>query len=509
MGTGQFGIHCQRRAEVDTVTTHAQVQAKGRHLASPLNRPEYIPVPEALLTALAWQEFGISGEPWAADEKPAVGMIYRRLAKAKKTVRFVETCPSSEEQIARLGRALLNSGLEHDDDQRDLAIAVAQGLAGLRAPKATGVAATPFSAGTALLQDLRGMTGKASPAAAAANLEAMAAMGADSPVDDGWRVSALWRDAAALRVDNDPLIGSLDSAFREYVEWAICVADRVGSPAPALEWGGLFPDSPFAWFRRAWTTLMQPAWVLALPSRLWVDWSLLLLRTVVGVGYLWEAAWYQRVVDVLLGTAVQEPLPATWQDLCDGVPSPLPWLSSANPPSVRSVTGVLRPRVGMAHNAHTLLHDWLDTHPAEADTDALVALAAMSADAKLLRALEDASRPRRGDGDNSWEAIRATLLRRTETAGAADYFGLLRAPASQLLIVDPGIEWMAAMASLACDRPGEDGTLKDVARFLRGSGLVPDGADLLNLLERSGLARGSADADQAVIVRAAFERAPA
>ena len=60
------------------------------------------------------------------------------------------------------------------------------------------------------------------------------------------------------------------------------------------------------------------------------------------------------------------------------------------------------------------------------------------------------------------------------------------------------------IASLACDKPGGTTTLGAVKERLNYLGLKPDNSELLHELEKAGLARGSADADEAIQVRSAF-----
>ena len=59
------------------------------------------------------------------------------------------------------------------------------------------------------------------------------------------------------------------------------------------------------------------------------------------------------------------------------------------------------------------------------------------------------------------------------------------------------------IASLACDKPGGTTTLGAVKERLNYLGKA-DNSELLHELEKAGLARGSADADEAIQVRSVF-----
>ncbi|KQQ93800.1 hypothetical protein ASF62_06280 [Leifsonia sp. Leaf325] len=102
-----------------------------------------------------------------------------------------------------------------------------------------------------------------------------------------------------------------------------------------------------------------------------------------------------------------------------------------------------------------------------------------------------------------WEAIRYALRTRDAAGPFADYFGVLR-QSGRYLTVEPGTEWIAVVASLACEKPGGSTDVATVIQALEEMGLRPELADLVALLERAGLARGSADADQGVVVESAF-----
>ena len=60
------------------------------------------------------------------------------------------------------------------------------------------------------------------------------------------------------------------------------------------------------------------------------------------------------------------------------------------------------------------------------------------------------------------------------------------------------------MASLTMDEPGKSTTLRELSLSLNKLGLRPTIKELVVQLELAGLARGSADADGAVVVRSAY-----
>jgi hypothetical protein len=131
-------------------------------------------------------------------------------------------------------------------------------------------------------------------------------------------------------------------------------------------------------------------------------------------------------------------------------------------------------------------------------------LSRMSADEALVSELTATLGSAPQKKSNLWEAIRYSLMVRDESGPYADHYGILRSRGSRYLIPDPGTEWIAVVASLCCPGPSSQTDLGEVMRSLRELGLRPELSEVVNLLERAGLARGSADADQGVIVESAF-----
>ena len=95
-------------------------------------------------------------------------------------------------------------------------------------------------------------------------------------------------------------------------------------------------------------------------------------------------------------------------------------------------------------------------------------------------------------------------MTRDESGPFADHYGLLRTRGRSALVVEPGIEWAALVASLACGSPGAIRDVAAVLRSLRALGVSPETRDLISLLEKAGLTRGSADADSGLEVHSAY-----
>lgn len=460
-----------------------------------MNRPQYVSVPEAFISSLAWKTFQIRT---SASASAAAGRPLALMFKVKKSGSTVldlrETAPSGE-GLSAYGSGLLSAGLVSTvDDPSDLAQAVIDSVAGVQAEKSANQAASPVTPAFALLQNMRGVQRTKNPPDLAEILEAMYAHGL-SGATESLGVAGRWLAAANQRCSIDPLLSALNEAtMHELVGEGVEPADvrNLHVRGDRLR----LPGTPFAWFAVAWQRLTSPEWVSALPARVWVDWATTVLRLALGQGFLWEAAWYDALARAVVGEKR-----FTLAEMLASVPDPLPWMSGRTSTAVSDVAPLLSWRVHRSALIRGHLSDWLQLQDDDLDFD--VAIASMSEDRELKSNLVAALNSREKSAPNTWEAIRYSLMSRDATGSHADYYGLLRSH-GRYLTVDPGTEWMAVVASLACEGPGKPTDVATLVKSLASLGLKPEVGDLIALLERAGLARGSADADQGVVVQSAF-----
>ena len=92
---------------------------------------------------------------------------------------------------------------------------------------------------------------------------------------------------------------------------------------------------------------------------------------------------------------------------------------------------------------------------------------------------------------------------RSEDGEQSDHYGIIKTR-GRFSVVEPASEWIACMASLSCSRPNSIGSLGDLSKSLSALGFRPSRNLLLSSVEKVGLARGAADADQAVEIESAF-----
>lgn len=460
----------------------------------PLPRPQYVAVPEALISALAWRAFDVDIGP------QPLGLVFRMDLGIKKPKTFAlrPTAPATTEDLVQFGDALKEAGVKSQVATDVLARAVLNSVVGVRAEKSGKQPATPVTPGLALLQNMRGLQGSRNPPDLAQIMETMYQLGGGTQ-SGRQSMTGRWLQAAQMRMDTDRLLQAMDAA----VEASLLGAERRVRPE-VLE-GSLSAEviegSPYSWLARSWENLTSEAWVDALPARVWVDWATTVLRLGLGMGFIWEAAWYETIARKLLSEEAPAGNDNLMKWLQADVGEILPWKSSRSMTSVRDVAPVLSWRIHRGDKIRRLLLEELKEHP-EGES-AAQGWERLSSNPELRTKLTVALGSKEKSANNAWEAVKYALLTRDATGTSADYYGLLRSN-GRYMTVDPGTEWIAVVASLACGAPGQESNVGRVMESLVELGMQPELNDLVALLERAGLARGSADADQAVIVQSAF-----
>lgn len=483
-----------------------------------LPRPQYVSVPEGFISALASRCYVVDFAGLAGDEVPAA--VYEANPQGRRPKRPPHQTRPYGQSVEDFAAELETAGLISYNGQKELARAVASGIAGVRTRAWRGRAAIPMSIGLALAQNVRGLAGTKNPPDLAAILDRFFAMGAPEGADGQFGASETWARAAARRARIDPLVGMIDTALSEIVfvsgyeprPDAICpihrVVDRSDTTGSVLGEdevksclrihgsNGNFQGTPFSWFYDTWTKLCSDVWVEALPARVWVDWASTVLRLAFGMGYLWEVSWYESIAQSVIQNDDR-----TSDQLARSIGALLPWRDSASSVSVRDVAAATRWRVMRSHDVRTCVQDWTKRHDLSTADEQLVA---MRSDPTLRRDLGRALAEGGSTNANLWEAINYSLLTRVGTGEDTDHYGLLRKHGPRYTVPDPGVEWLAAIASLSCPGPSQSTNVATLMANLRAMGLRPDRGDLVRRLEEAGVARGSADADQAVEIKAAF-----
>lgn len=482
-------------------------------LRLPFNRPEYFSVPELLISSLAHKAYArvSSAEPIGrgAGTEPSgkpEGYMYLAEPREKSGVDVRSTFPKGP-ALGELNIALQAKGLHSEAHGVVLADGVARSVLGIRLDATGYQPASPLTPALALMQDARGVLVKSGPPDFAEILESMFAVGAPSrEASAEASVTGRWLKAADTRIEIDPLLQAIDAAMADAV---LKNGYRRNAAAPWSRadknvWSGNFLGTPYAWFHRAWTTLTADEWVDALPARVWVDWATTILRLSMGIGFLWEAAWYENLARVVIERSV----PQTFRELVTSVDEALPWRSSRAAVASRDVASHIKHSISRGEKARKYLGDLIDSYADNGlDLTQISAIEFLSQVAREPVAREDLSRALNSAtiaGKAVHETAKYGLQVRRSSGEFTDHYGILRPHGRRWVLVDPGTEWISVVASLSCSGPGRSCTVGDVLTDLTTLGMRPEIGDLVELLERAGLARGSADADNAVVVESAF-----
>ncbi len=265
----------------------------------------------------------------------------------------------------------------------------------------------------------------------------------------------------------------------------------------------ILADSPFAWFAETWEKITSEEWVLALPARVWVDWATCILRTGYSMAYLWEASWYESLAREIL--AQPDEKADFIGAVLAGMEPAMVWRSKEQPAEIRDLSSKLKWRCYKSLAVKSVLDNWVKNNSA-GELGLEQFLVAIRSDGKAIKDLKDALSPnkdlRSEPAEHLWEAIKYSLLTREK----GDHYGFLESAGPRYLFAAPGIEWCALMASMAAEKPGAITNLGVVSEKLAKSGTQTEAKELLSLLERTGLARGSADADLALQVETAYKQ---
>lgn len=478
-----------------------------------LNRPEYPPSRELFMSELAWSvERAVSQR----QEKKSdfAGYAYGELSsRAKAGFEFTRPKPGSE-KFEQLCNVLVSKRKARDRDGAAKMVSIL--LEELEAPyssKALRSAATPLGIETALLQDLRGITGKKNPANLALNLEKMYALGGgQASVAAGWS-SAVMSSSA----------GGMPEWIRDF--YVAVVPDHIESVVETVKQHGpahvandlrqplwLPQNTPYVWFAGAWDNLCGNGWIDQMPRRRWTDWASCVARTALASGFMFEMHLYRRLCAALVS---EDDAADAVRAMMDDSNRLFAW-DDLMQKSAADVGPIIRMLADAGSACMKLISDL-----SSGFEDGVPPIAKFDEDenglASWLRAARKAcqNRPgfeqdvgaalaakKSGTANNTWETIRYSLLSRSGD-GEQDLYALLKSR-GRYTWVEPGQEWLVTVSSLQAAGPGQLSRMTDLASALAAIGINASQRTLVSRLENYGLARSSHDADDALEIMPGF-----
>ena len=463
-----------------------------------INRPEYPGNPEALQSALAWS----LTKPAAQPNEKKKGYIYEKISsKDYKKVEIAETRCKEDKYSEHLNKIRKIIDLPTDINDAEIFSSLLDGLRGINPDKADGRAASPIVPGAAFLQDPVGSHVKENPPNFALIFFQMYSLGGG----DDQSPAAMWYKALRMKNDTD-LRKILDMVTEDMCPLDTLPVGNMASPVLPVPPAWLKDaETPFKWFAETWSSFCHEEWRRSLPLHRWSNWASCILRTTIGLGFLWEATFYKNLGKALLGDNDAK------QNLLPSKPL-LSWTENQKPLSVRDQNSGLIQTVTDGLLVKDKIDEILEIHGGSVDQETIDSWKGEKGLEKWLSwaeneltnyldRLEDCfnqeSKPKHL---NTIYTIQYSLQCRREYGEDLDYYGLLHRKSKRFLVVEPGSEWIVVLASLTAISPSEVTTLGALRKELKKLGLNPSREILITELESAGLMQSSHDADEAITV---------
>ena len=461
-------------------------------------RPEYVPYPELFISSLAWKAASLPAWSGVNNGKP-IGLVYERDGLASQKIELKRTNPTFRPGQLELWHAAIDRSFDSESAQA-VGDALVAGLKGVSSLRMKSQSATPITKHAALLQNTYGVFNKKGPPDIGAILETMFLMGRNSASSK--TASELWLSAMECRNRIDPLLRGLDEAIRDGI-LPDAGAD-IFTAKPSLDESqlsfGFSNHTPYSWLNKQWSAVTSNAWVEALPPRRWVDWATTVLCTGFAMCLLWEMRWYEELAAAILSSDDQDQIEIV-NAVRFGAPL-LEWRDANEGETLRDIAEPVRAVIAHGVAIRTVLND--DKLVEYNATSFSEQVRELRKNQDLIDKLKQATRSSFNNSANSmWESIKYALIVRSADGELSDHYGVIKTRA-RFSVVEPASEWITCMASLSCPGPKSTGTLGDLSKSLDELGLRPSSKLLLSNLEKAGLARGAADADQAVEIESAF-----
>lgn len=473
---------------------------QAKDLIIPLFRPEYPAVPEAFLSALAWKAYSPTELPAVADGKK-LGLRFKiqDSGTVAKSIDYKETVPISA-KFEELQSALERYGVESLGAKDLVAGALIHSVEGTSKNKSRFIPASPLTPSLALMQNVVGALGKANPPDIAYILEQIYYLGKSGATATS--VAALYAEACEIRLKNDAILATIEKSLADVVWGGISLrSQKLTFDETSLS--NHLSKTPFSWFADAWDKVTSDNWVKALPARVWVDWATTILRSGYAMAYLWESCWYEAVAKLILSNTPSNMI--DFETIKRSMDFPIDLRPIDTPTEIKDLGSKLKWRNEKSVQIRKVLMAWLDEENfVGKKLHEFIELA--RANESFLIEIEEALNPDKSKPASAskllWEATKYSLV----TRELNDYYGLLQSN-GRYLFTNPGVEWCAMVASLTSPSPGISTNLGSVVSELQNMGIRSSTNEVLRLLEKAGLARGSADADLAVEVECAYKGA--
>jgi len=485
-----------------------------------LGRPEYLKSPDMALSALVWS---LVGKNNSMGIGPGRGLVYHeRIPSGSSRLEIKKVLPASSSFYESLFNEFEILGLDASSasmGNNEIIKSLLYAIVGTQPAKAKSFSCLPINPAAALLQDLRGIHGRTGPPNFAKIIQQIYQLGCNVSGKQETAASIWYRQLASE---------STQDVFKFLTEGLKLVGTHIGDEIDIPEVKEVFCDddfeptkwlmdtpNPFNWFYLTWNIFCKEEWTKTLPRRKWVDWASGIIRTSLGMCYLWESNFYKKLGTQLIRGHTTSPSDAASFILSSNDPL-INWIGPEFPISIRDNNSKIIKLVGTGLGVRGVLSSWISSlgdNVFKRDYKSFDGLSHWIEDARplinseLQREIElqynTKSNPPRSI-NNTRELIEYSLMNRGQYGKNADFYNLLSRKSNRFLVVDPGGEWVVLMSSLAAKLPGNPTTLAILKDSFSKLGIHFNREQLVKELEKSGLSKSSHDADEALEIKPSY-----
>ena len=482
-----------------------------------INRPAYPPTPEVLVSSLIWNLTSDRHPPKIIDGNNHDGIIYEKLLKKRqgKPRNIIQTSfLKSDIRHKNVTKLLLSQFSLYHKNEEKIGRILNESLKGSYAANAKSVPIIPLNIETALMQDSVGIAGKDSPSDFAQIIERMFLLGGG----EGHAAAKIINTYARIGKQSgwtwfdDVTHEMIPAEFQDLVSKLKCLTEDTHEQDTYPEWlRGI--NTPFHWFANSLTSLTEKNWSQEMPRRRWIDWLICVLRTAIGTGFIFECQFYYQMV---LGVSQPDaPVDDVIRRALAENDNFLSWDSEASISS-RDVSSKISkgaergvacrsfleqiiksdancPKPNSYREQKKGLENWLT------DMRKWIKNSDENVNDLLQRSLSGG----KARSSDMYETIQYSLLNRGGDT-ASDQYSMLQKRGSRYTILKPASEWFVVISSLQASNPGGFCRVAEIVDALEALGISAGYKTIIAELESVGLARSSHDADDAIVVAAAF-----
>jgi hypothetical protein len=471
------------------------------------------------LSALVWS---LVGDNNSMGIGPGKGLVYHeRVPSGSSRLDIKKVLPADSSFYESLYTEWDRRGLDTSSvpiGNNEVVKSLLYAIVGTQPTKSKSFSCLPINPAASLLQDLRGIQAKTGPANFAKIIQQIYQLGcADTGKNE--TAASIWYKQLASEPDQG-IFKFLSDALKfvgphregeiaiPEVKTVFCDKDFIPT-----EWLLNIPN-PFVWFYSSWNIFCKEEWTKSLPRRKWVDWASGIIRTSLGMCYLWEADFYKKLGTQLIGNYDNSPSDAASYVLSSNDPL-INWIGPEFPISIRDNNSKIIRLIITGSGVRDVLGNWMRTlggNSFKRNYKSINGLSNWIEDARSLITREQQrdiewhynTTKLTSAMKNTKELINYSLTSRGEYGTNADFYNLLTRKSNRFLVVDPGGEWVVLMSSLAAKLPGHPTTLAILKDSFSQLGIHFNRKQLVKVLEKSGLSKSSHDADEALEIKPSY-----